>query len=179
MLRYNNIFIIVIVIALTAGCKKEEVPSAGNLIDNYSFEENGVFSTSGWIINNAEFSTLVPENGGDFSIKITPALFPAEGTADFIVLNLNGNKTLTAKCKMNVFGGWTGKVQLLQQIDPEVTNVIASFEGLDNTWQDVNLSANVTFEADDVLILRLSAGSSISPLPLQFVLFDLVELEIN
>ncbi len=179
MLRINNLLTVAIVITLVAGCKKEEIPSANNLIDNYSFEENGIFSTSGWITNNVEFSTLVPENGGDFSIKITPAEFPAEGSADFKVENLIGNKTINANCKMNVFGGWTGKVQLLQQIDPEVTNVIASYEGTENTWQDVILSANATFEADDVLILRLSAGSAIAPTPLQFVLFDLVELEIN
>lgn len=179
MTYYSRLLSVFILIILASGCKKDELPSADSLIANYSFEENGVYSTSGWTTNATDFSTLVPENGGDFSIKISPAIFPEIGFADFVVTNLTGNKTINANCKMNAFGGWIGKVELLQQIDAEVTNIIASFESSENSWQDVNLSANATFETGQVLTLRLSAGSTTTPLPLQFILFDIIELEIN
>lgn len=164
---------------LLTNCDKPVIPPAGNLIDNYSFELGGSYSDNGWQVNNTTYSTLVPENGGDFSMKIFADTFPDEGYATFEVLNLTGAKTINLSCMMNTFGGLLGKVQLLQQSGFEGFTELDVFETSDNSWQSVNLSANATFTEGDVLVVKLNAGSSVAPIASQFALFDLVALTIN
>ena len=162
-----------------AGCKKETFPPEGNLIVNYSFEENGVFSLTGWDTSNAQYSTIVPENGGDFSVKLFPGAPPDEGYVDYTINGLVGEKTITMSCQANAFGGWLGTATLKLISTGETSADLATATWDQNNWGAIDLSATATFAEGDVLKLHLSAGFSPVTEPGQFVLFDLVTLSIN
>jgi len=173
----NLCFAALIVIA--SGCKEEVLPPEGNLITNYSFEENGVYSTSGWTVNNTEYTTLVPENGGDFAIKVFQDTLPDEGYVEYEVTGLIGDKSIVFDCEANAFGGCVGTVSIIVESTGETKTVIATANVDQNTWTPKNLSANATFVDGDRLFVRMSAGGVLSPVETQFVVFDLATLEIN
>jgi len=64
---------VLFILFLNVSCNEEEVtePTEENLLLNTSFEENGVASAEGWKLpQGSEFSTDVPTNGGNFSLKL-------------------------------------------------------------------------------------------------------------
>ncbi len=166
-------------IVITAGCKDEVLPPEGNMITNYSFEENGVFSSTGWTVNNTTYTTLVPEGGGDFAIKVFQDTLPDEGYVEYVVDGLIGDKAIVFDCEANAFGGCVGTVSLIVESTGETQTVIATTNVDQNTWTPKNLTANATFVAGDRLFVRMSAGGVLSPVTTQFVVFDLATLEIN
>lgn len=164
---------------LLNSCKKEEIIPANNLIGNYSFEENGIFNTDTWNVNNTTYSTIVPENGDDFSIKIFQDTIPDDGFAEFIVEGYSGEHTITFTCQANAFGGITGDVQLRIESTGETGALIANTSYTQNNWEEITLTATATFSEGDKLIVHLGAGSSENPDISQFMLYDLVTLVID
>jgi hypothetical protein len=164
---------------LMNSCKKEDIIPANNLIDNYSFEENGVFSTTGWDINNITYSTIVPENGDDFSIKIFQDTIPDEGYAEFLIEGYSGEHTVTFTCQANAFGGITGNVKLRIESTGETGAEIANATYTENVWGEINLTATAIFSEGDKLIVHLGAGSGENPVATQFMLYDLATLVID
>jgi len=79
MKSISYVFISVLVINILSCTKSDESitnPSSdGNLIANSSFEQNGSPSLSGWQTNTSDstfisYSSIVPQNGGKYSIKL-------------------------------------------------------------------------------------------------------------
>ncbi len=179
-MKFGSIYLgIAALMVFAGGCKEEVLPPEGNFITNYSFEENGVFSSAGWTVNNTTYTTLVPEGGGDFAIKVFQDTLPEEGYVEYEVTGLIGDKSIVFDCEANAFGGCVGTVSIIVESTGETKTVIATANVDQNTWTPKNLSANATFVEGDRLFVRMSAGGVLSPVETQFVVFDLATLEIN
>lgn len=157
-------------------CKKEDVPSGNALLSNSSFEENGNFSTSGWVTNNTSSSNNVPADGGEFSLRIDPDVSPTEAFASYTVEGLEGTKLIKLNCSINSFDNWPGSITLKKISSGMITTVLATVGSDENSWLIKTLEVTTTFSTGDKLLVHLSAGSTEVAGTSQYVLFDVVEL---
>ena len=172
------ITILCIVFILTNGCKKEDTIQPGdNLITNGSFEDNGNFSLDGWTNNSTESNTDVPGGGGSFSLKISPAISPAEGYADFEITDLTGTKNFELTAFIKSFGDWPGSVTLKKIADDGTITILATAASSENNWIQKTLDISTSFISGDKLVVHISSGSTEAVTTDHYALFDLVVLK--
>ncbi|MEZ5014495.1 MAG: hypothetical protein R2794_09405 [Chitinophagales bacterium] len=170
-------FPILLTALIFTSCKKEDMPTDGVLLDNGTFEKNGNFNTDGWELHNCSSDTDVPAGGGNFSLKVSPGSFPDEGYADYVIENLSGSKTFVLKAWLKAFDSWPGNVSLRKVSSGGSVSVLGLEATSENVWVEKTITATTAFNNGDVLVVRLSAGSSEVPLTSQYVLCDLISLE--
>ncbi len=175
MRKVTSTFILFTILAVS--CKKEIIPEEIIvLVDHGSFEQEGNFTTDGWITNNVTSNTTTPTNGGVFSLQINPANSPDEGYADFELTGIEGLKKYKLTAQINSFDNWPGSISLLKVTSGGIKTVLETQSSDENSWVLKTLNCNTTFLAGDKLVIHLSAGSTESAVPSKYILFDLIEL---
>lgn len=158
----RNLAIGIALLILAFGCKKDlPVPPAGNLISNPSFDSAGHPSLQGWTGNGYSFVNDVPPGGGPWSLQLQPQ-WMFEGYAETYVTGFSGNCNFKLTCYAKAYsnGNFSGygtiSLRLKKQNIPWISLVTDSV--LNSNWQNYSLTANVSLQPTDEIIVHLSAG---------------------
>lgn len=161
------------IIAFSFTACNSDTEGNGNLM-NGSFEQNGAFSLDGWTTTTGTESTDAPDNGGNFSLKLTPASLPDEGYAEYVIEGIEGAVNITLSVSIKSFGGWPGNLTLKKVDENNAVSILGVAASSDSNWVQKTISTSTTLNTGDVLIVKLSAGTTEIVTDGQYDLFDQV-----
>jgi hypothetical protein len=175
-MRPISTIVVVLVICLISGCKKDEsdVPE-GNLISNSTFEVNGIPGFDGWTGSSYSFIQDVPATDGIWALQLEPEWLPGEGYAETYITGYQGSYTFKFTCDAKSLNDWNGKVNLRLQNEKGTITTLKTIEFNYPSWSTMTTTIEVSLVKADKLIVHLSAGST--EVSMGKVLFDNVILE--
>ena len=172
-----KLLIYVLLIATITGCSKDD--KADVLMSNGSFELNGSFTDDDWLVIGGSSSSDAPTDGGNFSLRLDPQVFPDEGYAEYVISGLTGVQNLTISAYIKAFGDWPSSITVSKLTADNVTTVLATTSSNAAEWTESSVSISSQFEEGDELLIKLSAGTTETPVSIQYVLFDLITVQQN
>ena len=187
-MKYILTTILLTIIFLQA-CKKEQenidlsIPSVNNLVCNPSFEINGQGSLNCWTVVKDfitypdTFSTEVPPNGGQFSLRL-------EGTKDVnwdpyaesYVTNISGQKIVSISAYIkSLYGGQAIYLWLEHVRSGQIIKSKADYSLAFNGWRKFNVTDTLFLQTQDSLRIKIiqSTGQNSG------AFIDMVEMTTN
>ena len=145
---------------------------------NSSFEKDGQPFNDGWYIRNESlenYSTDVPENGGQFSLVLKGDTLGLPGQAARIILPaIMGNNIYKFSFWSRRQGSW-GEVNMYIKTSDTSGYFTRSALVLDSTWTSYSFIDTIQTDEDDSLVFII--GGEHAWLPDGKVYFDLCKLE--
>ena len=173
-----SLFTLFIMFALlTSSCTKEEnsvnPPTSGNYLINTSFEKNGFFSADGWSLpSNIDSSSLVPLNGGKYSLGLE-SVSPPEEFAEIkvpVLTQFNNYKFSFWSYSNAIYGR---AILSLLRNGSIIDSMSISIQEL--SWYNYTISDTFNVAAGDSFLVQFSGGTS--PVLFGETYFDLCTLE--
>ena len=173
-----SLFAVTILFAtLISSCSKEEnsvnPPTSGNYLINTSFEKNGFFSADGWSLpSNIDSSSLVPLNGGKYSLGLE-SVSPPEEFAEIkvpVLTQFNNYKFSFWSYSNAIYGR---AILSLLRNGSIIDSTSISIQEL--SWYNYTISDTFNVAAGDSFLVQFSGGTS--PVLFGETYFDLCTLE--
>ena len=173
-----SLFAVTILFAtLISSCSKEEnsvnPPTSGNYLINTSFEKNGFFSADGWSLpSNIDSSSLVPLNGGKYSLGLE-SVSPPEEFAEIkvpVLTQFNNYKFSFWSYSNAIYGR---AILSLLRNGSIIDSMSISIQEL--SWYNYTISDTFNVAAGDSFLVQFSGGTS--PVLFGETYFDLCTLE--
>ncbi len=159
-----------------SSCQKNDLPTDTTIFYKFGFEDDTSANFEGWVSSSYSLVNDVPSDGGTWSLQLSPAFPPGEGTAETTVNFVSSaaiTLKLTAETKLTNPG--IGYIRLLLMHSSGGRDSLASVSFTNTAWQNISLSTPANITAGDKIVIQLSAGSA--DIATWNALFDNIELD--
>lgn len=197
-MKSNLMYYLAGIVLFTAGCgcKRETInpeetitsTNGQNLILNGNFEIDGQATAINWFFaggiegdTSTPFSQDTPPLGGNRSLPLHPGWAPQVGFSETYINATGGTDVYELRVWMKSNNGWPGSISIgigakSQKLYPDPLTQVKSVSDTVTNWTEYILIDTLTTQANDTIVVRLSAGTSNLSLEADKVFFDLVEL---